>query len=665
MATVPKKSVTELSKRPISWSALFYTSGLVVCLKSQAPEKYNHVTGNSFMNFSKRIVRAAYSLSVALLTVPIANQALSETLAAPTTQDLVALHYDVSPDLDDLQAIAAGANLSEWANIFPAVVIGTYGRVNHSQFGNLEVLYNVDTNTFGQGPNTGETRRQKAQAVANAAFGSGNYLDTGVGWTQTVNAQAAIFWPVLNNGKTVFVADGGPMDFTADVLTRLQTYHSATAAQLKQVRVVQHSLGFNVQQTMPANLTKVQNLATYITIDNGNVGNNTTADLEDRNTNTTTSAFAQWARNENAQSQAWNAALDRFSAITDFSDTVEYLYILDISLASISNLLTFTTYCDRQNCAMAVPPECNGHTVTVNIGSGQLPTSGDDVILGTRSSDNIDALQGNDIICALEGDDIINAGAGSDWVDAGPGNDVVDGGTDSDILFGDSGTDILTGGPGNDEIYGEDDGDFINGNSGDDILNGDNGVDQILGGSGDDTIHTGNGGNIGSGLLVDGGSGNDTITGGSGDDEIRAATGNDIIHGSTGNDALYGGGGNDTINGQNGDDLIRGNGSNDTITGGNGNDDIDGGSGDDTIYGGNDDDTVSGSTGDDQLSGGAGRDTLDGGGGNDILFGNRGDDLLFGGGNNDHLIGGSNNDTCDGENGTDTTATCETVTNSL
>lgn len=58
--------------------------------------------------------------------------------------------------------------------------------------------------------------------------------------------------------------------------------------------VVQHSLGFNVTNTLPANRTAVADLATYITIDNGNVGGNATANLEDSGTNTTTSAFAQW-----------------------------------------------------------------------------------------------------------------------------------------------------------------------------------------------------------------------------------------------------------------------------------------------------------------------------------------------------------------------------------
>ncbi len=46
---------------------------------------------------------------------------------------------------------------------------------------------------------------------------------------------------------------------------------------------------------------------------------------------------------------------------------------------------------------------CNGLTVTVNLALGQVPTSGDDVILATERADTIRALGGNDTICGLGG----------------------------------------------------------------------------------------------------------------------------------------------------------------------------------------------------------------------------------------------------------------------
>ena len=134
------------------------------------------------------------------------------------------------------------------------------------------------------------------------------------------------------------------MDFTADVLKRLQSFHGASTEQLKRVMVVQHSLGFNVTKTLPSNRSVVSNLATYVTVDNGNVGGNATADLEDSGINTTSSTFAQWARRGNDKSAAWNSALDDFSAKIDFSDTVEYLYILDVPLSSVSDINSFSSF---------------------------------------------------------------------------------------------------------------------------------------------------------------------------------------------------------------------------------------------------------------------------------------------------------------------------------
>ena len=45
------------------------------------------------------------------------------------------------------------------------------------------------------------------------------------------------------------------------------------------------------------------------------------------------------------------------------------------------------------------PAQCNGLFVTTDISAGDVPTSGDDVILGTPTADIINALDGNDTIC--------------------------------------------------------------------------------------------------------------------------------------------------------------------------------------------------------------------------------------------------------------------------
>jgi len=289
--------------------------------------------------------------------------------------------------------------------------------------------------------------------------------------------------------------------------------------------------------------------------------------------------------------------------------------------------------------------ECNGLPITVFIGNGDLPTTSNDVILGTSGADNIEARSGNDTICSLGGDDVINGGGGNDWIDGGTGSDDIQGSAGIDTIFGGLGNDVIRGGIDNDDIAGEEGDDTLLGQGGDDDLDGGPGVDDIKGGSGNDTIYTGAGATVGSGVFVSGGGGNDTIHGGADADDLRGTAGVDTINGEGGDDVITGGNGRDTIDGGAGNDIISGQGSRDTIYGGNGAD---------TINGGDENDVVNGGAGADTISGAAGDDILRGDSGNDVIRGGAGDDQLFG--------GSSGSDVCEGQSGTDTAdASCETI----
>ncbi|MFI5426358.1 calcium-binding protein [Aeromicrobium sp. UC242_57] len=87
---------------------------------------------------------------------------------------------------------------------------------------------------------------------------------------------------------------------------------------------------------------------------------------------------------------------------------------------------------------------CDGKPVTVSTALGQLPTEGDDVILGTTGNDTIQALGGNDTICTLGGNDTVDGGAGNDWVDAGAGHDVIVPRDGNDVSIGGSGIDTIS-----------------------------------------------------------------------------------------------------------------------------------------------------------------------------------------------------------------------------
>lgn len=184
---------------------------------------------------------------------------------------------------------------------------------------------------------------------------------------------------------------------------------------------------------------------------------------------------------------------------------------------------------------------CNNRAVTVDIGMGQVPTTGDDVIVGTNAADTIDGLGGEDHICGGDGDDTIT------------------GGDDDDQVFGGDGDDTIKSGDGVDFVWGDDGDDTIFGEAGQDVLRGNNGNDQIWGGHDKDRIF--------------GHGGNDTIYGGFGNDRLSGGSGNDTIEGLSGSNTIWGGSGDDFLSGANETSLTPGI---DTISGNGGFDHCDG-----------------------------------------------------------------------------------------
>ena len=152
----------------------------------------------------------------------------------------------------------------------------------------------------------------------------------------------------------------------------------------------------------------------------------------------------------------------------------------------------------------------------------------------------------------------------------------------------------------------------------------------------------------GGNLLVQGTSGNDTITlqtDGSGN---LIATLNGVswspiplssltsidVEGAAGDDLITLGSGVPAASTQGGpgaDTITANNGGNDSLGGGKGPDVIAGGSGDDLIHGGKGFDSITAGTGNDTIFGGLGNDTLRGGPGDDVLNGGAGTNKLHGG----------------------------------
>lgn len=238
----------------------------------------------------------------------------------------------------------------------------------------------------------------------------------------------------------------------------------------------------------------------------------------------------------------------------------------------------------QQTFKSLASPTCAGQAITVGLQFGQLPTQGNDVIMGTTGVDNIDGDAGNDTICGAGGNDTIIGGAGNDRIDGGAGVDTVSyTGTSAalTVSLGNAGA-------------------------------------QSTGGAGTDTITTTEN--------LTGGNGADRLAGSSGNNVLSGGAGNDVLGGGSGNDVMSGGAGNDTQNGGSGIDTASysGNGSAVTVklnttsaqnTGGAGTDTI---TGTENLTGGTRNDRLTGNSANNRLNGGPGTDVCAGGAGTDV-----------------------------------------------
>jgi len=214
--------------------------------------------------------------------------------------DLISLHYDSAPDWDDLQAMIANRLILEKNPADVLVVNGAIGdKRNRADF--IE----------------GSTKH--CRAVHGACL---DYFDDR---DATVDKVATAWALTLNGGGKVRVADGGPMDLSADVIRELER-RGVSRALLKRIDVVQHSSSFNTGQTSDAGLALVRSRTNYITIPNGNAPDNGSADLEQQGT-----AFERLSL-ETKEAALWANAYRfvRSERRVDFSDSVELLHILGL-----------------------------------------------------------------------------------------------------------------------------------------------------------------------------------------------------------------------------------------------------------------------------------------------------------------------------------------------
>ncbi len=213
--------------------------------------------------------------------------------------DLLVLNYDNCPDRDDGHAIVAGKAVIDTVGISNFMVVnGTCGADIFDDY------------------------QPESEAVMNATYGN-NWLDWFNNQRSVVATSADRWAATLANGDEVWVAEGGPSDFTADVLRRISDVYPSVDR--KRIHVIQHSATFNQRSTSDAGLDLVRSVTDYQIIGDGNSGNNGSADFSQKS-----SFFVSTAR-ASRYAREWDAAFNYLNPDVklDFSDTVELLYIIN------------------------------------------------------------------------------------------------------------------------------------------------------------------------------------------------------------------------------------------------------------------------------------------------------------------------------------------------
>ncbi len=297
-------------------------------------------------------------------------------------------------------------------------------------------------------------------------------------------------------------------------------------------------------------------------------------------------------------------------------------------------------------------------------------TPGNNSLIGTNQSDQINGLAGNDTLFGLGANDLLDGGSGNDSMEGGDGNDtyIVDsllevirenpnaglfdtvestvnytlgnnledliltdnpisgigaringtGNALNNFIIGNSASNTLRGEAGDDDIFGADGDDNLIGGAGNDVLTDSVGADILEGGLGNDVYIISDQGDLTLDTVVEGfNEGIDTV-----DAFVNYTLGANVE-----NLVLnFGGFGAIEGTGNNLDNTILANTANNTLSGLDGNDLLDGESGSDTLLGGAGNDDLFGNLDDDFLDGGSGNDFLDGGNGRNTLVGGIGDD---------------------------------------
>ena len=160
------------------------------------------------------------------------------------SKDLYLAHFDVKTDVDDVHSVAAVATMladPRFSNIRYHAVAGTYGT--------QEGLY------------------VPAEVVFDLAFGE-HWSDAHGDFDEALDVVRSLSIETLNDGGSIWIADGGQSDFSAALIRKIQELISATIVK-DRIHVVQHA-DWNEEVTTAEDLAFVKEFANYQKIPSGN-----------------------------------------------------------------------------------------------------------------------------------------------------------------------------------------------------------------------------------------------------------------------------------------------------------------------------------------------------------------------------------------------------------
>jgi hypothetical protein len=327
---------------------------------SWTPARGTHMIEVAAFNNNERVAQRTINLTV----IDQTNNGAS--YYDKSRGDLISLHYDFMPDPDDAHAAVAARTITRHFGITPHVVACTHS-------------FPVNREDAFPGPFQKNGMAVMSAAWGNAWLNAHNYNNSNdAPNAQAVEQTAKKWYNTLQNGAHVWVAEGGPSDFTAHVLRYLENRLNYQFQNPRRIHLIQHGaeacknsehVRLNEKCTLKENLRYVQDNTDYEIIGNGNCSQNRNVFLPTANFRSTNISFNRSFQNATAKhstSEAWKSAFKFYNPVEagnntaehirdgktipfpwaglDFSDTVELMRILGVGIDKVSDCADFLNF---------------------------------------------------------------------------------------------------------------------------------------------------------------------------------------------------------------------------------------------------------------------------------------------------------------------------------